>query len=72
MHTVESLTHWMHTVHEKGVQAAHATEHLLHQKAFWMLMAFVMFFILILSLVLLPEGSVTIPNQPQHYPYSMW
>ena len=39
MHTSTTLKHWVHQFHDGSVKVAHYTGHMLHEKAFWAILA---------------------------------
>ena len=41
MNTANPFKHWMHHAHDSSAKAAHYTGHLLHERSFWAILAFV-------------------------------
>lgn len=39
MHTVSTVRHWMHQLHDESAKVAHWTGYLLHEKSFWGIVA---------------------------------
>jgi len=42
MSTATTFKYWMHHFHDGGARVAHYTGHMLHEKAFWLILAFVL------------------------------
>ncbi len=41
MNTATTFKHWMHHLHDSGARAACYSGHLLHERSFWIILAFV-------------------------------
>jgi len=39
MHTVSTIRHWMHLLHDESAKMTHWTGHLLHERSFWGILA---------------------------------
>ena len=72
MHTRETVKSMMHNVHDKGVKIAHGTEHLFHNKVFWIIVAFVAFIALMLTFLIMSDGTVPVSQYPMWTPYGSW
>lgn len=68
MHAMPTLKHWMHQLHDEGIKIAHYTGHMVHEKSFWGILAFVLIAVALFTLLIATGNDTTLHNMPI-YPY---
>lgn len=71
MHTLPKVREWMHVAHDKGAKAIHSTEHVFHEKTFWVVFAALAVATLLLMLAVMLGDQVVVEGYtipPPHGP----
>ena len=70
MHTSTTLKHWMHHFHDGSVKAVHYTGHMLHEKAFWEILAILTLIAGVFAMIVFFSNSPMMQNYGVPYgPY---
>lgn len=69
MSATTTFKHWMHHIHDGGARAAHYSGHLLHERAFWIILTFVLLMTGLFTLVVL-YGQASIIRDYYRVPLS--
>ena len=68
MSTTPTFKHWMHQFHDGGAKVAHYTGHLLHEKAFWIILAFVLLTAGLFTLIVLLGNGAAMQDYRMTWP----
>lgn len=71
MHAGSTIKEWMHQLHDETVKAAHFTGHMVHEKAFWGILAILAMIAALFTLVVL-FGSSTAHDFSLPIPYGTY
>lgn len=72
MNTNPALRHWMHYLHDESGKFMHFTEHMLHEKAFWGVLAIVTLMVLAALFAMLIHTDNHSPLLMPTYQYYGW